>query len=164
MCECTRTNFLDIYSLSDWNQSIVKDILISEEKNWKEVHPRIREINFFILVLCCKFLKRIPEFKVLRDGNHDIDFVSWIMMDKSWYFVIFIPNYLLWGKLCKWTWVKLFKMWTFKNRIVKTDFILKMMLMDSGLVCDGTLLQWGNLLKVFTEFQAQNGWKNPSNF
>ena len=29
--------------------------------------------------------------------------------------------------------------------------------MDSGLVCDGTLLQWGNLLKVFTEFQAQNG-------
>lgn len=26
----------------------------------------------------------------------------------------------------------------------------KMMLMDSGVVCDGTLLHWGNLLKVYT--------------
>lgn len=25
-----------------------------------------------------------------------------------------------------------------------------MMLMDSGVVCDGTLLHWGNLLKVYT--------------
>lgn len=41
--------------------------------------------------------------------------------------------------------------WKAEN--VKTGLFIqfpKMMLMDSGVVCDGTLLHWGNLLKVYT--------------
>lgn len=41
--------------------------------------------------------------------------------------------------------------WKAEN--VKTGLYIqfpKMMLMDSGVVCDGTLLHWGNLLKVYS--------------
>lgn len=96
--------------------------------------------------------------------NNVLNFVKTCMLSFQidiWY--IMTVSWILWTEESSWdilnkksaVFHQQCEHWKAEN--VRTGLYIqfpKMMLMDSGVVCDGTLLHWGNLLKVYTHSKA----------
>lgn len=82
-----------------------------------------------------------------------------LIFDISWLWWETV-SWILWTEESSWDILnKKSAVFHWKAENVKTGLYIqfpKMMLMDSGVVCDGTLLHWGNLLKVYTHSKT---WK-----
>lgn len=122
-------------------------------------------INCFILFnyMLYRWWNRFEGFVILL-LNNVINFVKTCTLSFQidiWYIMTMmgncVMNFMDWGKQLRYIKKKsaVFhqqcELWKAEN--VKTGLYIqlpKMMLMDSGVVCDGTLLHWGNLLKVYT--------------
>lgn len=118
-----------------------------------------------LIVLFCSTIYYIDDETDLKDlwfcfWNNVLNFVKTSTLSFQidiWY--IMTVSWILWTEESSWdilnkksaVFHQQCEHWKAEN--VKTGLYIqipKMMLMDSGVVCDGTLLHWGNLLKVYT--------------